>query len=381
MIYFDNAATSFPKPQSVIKAVSESFAKYPSNPGRNGYATSIKATEVMYETRSELDSLFNGYGAENVEFTLNCTMALNMAIKGVVRKNDHIIISSLEHNSVLRPIHMLSLEGMCEYSVFEVSDNTEETVNNFINSFRDNTRLCVVTSVSNVFGNILPLKRLSEIAHSKGALFFVDGAQGAGIVTLDMQDMGIDCLCVPGHKGLLGPMGTGAIIHSGVEFIPLISGGTGSRSMSPLQPDEYPDRMESGTVNVPGICGLLAGVRQLKRVGVDKIYEIEREKTDYIANGLNEINGVKVYRNAPSHYYGSVVSFNVNNMHSEAVAGELGRNNIAVRGGYHCSYLAHKFNGTTELGAVRVSPSIFNTKKDINILLNLVRKIAISNFI
>lgn len=381
MIYFDNAATSYPKPLSVIKAVSESFEKFPSNPGRSGYATSMKATEVMYETRVELDSLFNGYGAENVEFTLNCTMALNMAIKGVVKKNDHIIISSLEHNSVLRPVHKLSIDGMCEYSVFEVSDNVEETVKNFENSFRDNTRLCVVTSVSNVFGNILPLKRLSEIAHSKGALFFVDGAQGAGIVPLDMQSMGIDCLCVPGHKGLLGPMGTGAIIHSNLEFEPLVSGGTGSRSMSPLQPDEYPDRMESGTVNVPGICGLLEGVRYIKSMGVDKIYEIEREKTEYIAKALNEIKGVRVYRNANSHYYGSVVSFNVNKLHSELVAGELGRNGIAVRGGYHCSYLAHKYNGTTELGAVRVSPSIFNTKKDIKILLNLVRKIAISNFI
>lgn len=380
MIYLDNAATSYPKPQIVINAVKNSFNKYPSNPGRSGYKSTIKTTEMVYEARYKLDCFFNGFGCENAIFTNNCTQALNMAVKGYVKPGSHIVISSLEHNSVLRPVHQLYEQGVADYSVFKVTDNDDETVENFKNAFKDNTSLCVVTAVSNVFGTVLPLKKLSETAHSRGVRFFVDGAQGAGVIPLDMQNMGIDCLCVPGHKGLLGPMGTGALLHNDIDFTPLLCGGTGSKSLLAEQPDEYPDRLESGTLNVPGICGLLEGLRFIEKTGFDIIMKKEKTLTEKLVNGLRNIEGVVVYGDY-KHTFAPVVSFCVNGIHSETVSNELSKYDVAVRGGYHCSLFAHKYMGTTEFGTVRVSPSFFTSEKDIKILLNLVRKIAISNFI
>ena len=264
MIYLDNAATSYPKPQTVVNAVKNSFINYGANPGRSGHKLSVKTALEVYEAREILNEFFDGYGGEFVSFTSNCTEALNVAIKGVLTNGDHVVISSFEHNSVTRPLHFLKEKGLISYSVFDVCDSTEKTIENFKNAIKPNTKLAVVTAVSNVFGRILPLEELGEIAKNKGVLFFVDGAQGAGIIPINMKKMNISCLCIPGHKGLLGPMGTGAILHNGMDFLPLIQGGTGSRSFDLLQPSEYPDRLESGTLNVPGICGLKEGVSMRK---------------------------------------------------------------------------------------------------------------------
>lgn len=381
MIYLDNAATSYPKPKSVMNAVSNSMIFYGANPGRSGYEMSLKASEKIFETRDLLNEFFNGYGVEYVSFTNNCTQAINYALKGVSERGNHIIISSLEHNSVARPVEQMKRNGVIDYDIFEISDDEEATLENFRRSFRKNTKLCMVTGVSNVFGDILPLVKLSKIAHENGALFFVDGAQMAGLIPMDMKKMGIDCLCIPGHKGLMGPMGTGAILHKGIEFSPLITGGTGTESLSLDQKTAFPEYMESGTLNVPGICGLSEGVKFVSRKGVDNIFRVESEICNEILRGLQKIDGVKTYRNPEVNKYGPIVSFNINAVHSETVAGILGQRSVCVRGGYHCSKLAHESRGTVRQGVVRISPSENTTKKDINILLNLVRKIAISNFI
>ena len=381
MIYFDNAATSYPKPLSVVEAVKNSMACYGANPGRSGHDLSLKTAQAVYDTRKALDEFFDGYGAECVCFTQNCTQALNTAIKGYLKKGDHVVISSLEHNSVVRPLEALKIKGLIEYTAFDVSPQKEMTLKSFSEAFTSETRLCVVTAASNVFGDVLPLKELSEIAHSKGAMLFVDGAQGAGVIPLEMKKQGIDCLCIPGHKGLLGPMGTGALLHNNIDFEPIIQGGTGSESFNLLQPEAFPERLESGTLNVPGICGLRQGLRFLEFKGVGNIHNIETEICDEIVSGLRAIEGVSVYRDKNNGNYAPLVSFNIKNHHSEAVAGMLNKGGVAVRGGYHCAPLAPISRGTRNTGTVRVSPSFFTNKKDIKILLNLVRKIAIKEFI
>lgn len=378
MIYFDNAATSFPKPFEVIKTVNSAFNLYGANPGRSGHNLSISAANQVYLCREALNRFFNGYGAEFVSFFPNCTYALNVAIKGIISKGDHIIISSLEHNSVLRPVHKLKEDGVADYSIFKVGKTNDETIENFKKCFKNNTKLCVVTAVSNVFGNILPLEELSAIAHKNGAYFFVDGAQGAGVIELDMKKQGIDCLCIPGHKGLLGPMGTGALLHKSLDFSTIIEGGTGSKSFDFSQPEAYPERLESGTLNVPCICGLRKGVEIVEAMGVKRIFAKETKLSEAIFNGLKRMPKVTLYReNYDSKNFAPLVSFNVENLHSEQVSAYLNEHGIAVRGGFHCSPLAHISNETQRQGAVRISPSIFNKEKDINFLLNLLRKIAI----
>ncbi len=377
MIYLDNAATSFHKPEEVYSAVAKAMESYSANPGRSGHRLSMSAAEQVFEAREVLNEFFCGFGSEYVSFTQNCTHALNVAIKGIVNKGDHVIISCFEHNSVARPVYSLAQEGIVDFSVFNVYEDEEKTLRAFESSFRENTRLCVVTAVSNVFGRILPIEKLSAIAHSKGALFFVDGAQAAGVLPLNMKKQGIDCLCIPGHKGLLGPMGTGAILHKNLDFKPILLGGTGTASFDLNQPNGYPERLESGTLNVPGICGLRAGVEYVQRLGLDYISSVENFLANYAFEGLKCMKKVELYSekfNVAS--MAPVVSFNVKNLHSEQVSDLLNDGGVAVRGGYHCAGLAHKYMGTHINGTVRISPSFFNTKKDINILLNLTEKIA-----
>jgi len=382
VIYFDNAATSYPKPFEVIRAVNEAFTLYGANPGRSGHDLSVRSAMKVYEAREKLNRFFNGYGSEFVSFFPNCTYALNVAIQGIVKKGEHIVISSLEHNSVARPVHYLERLEIADYSVFKVGKTDEETLWNFKKELRENTKVCIVTAVSNVFGNILPIKALAEAAHQNGSLFFVDGAQGAGYIEIDMKNQGIDCLCLPGHKGLLGPMGTGALLHRNLDFEPIISGGTGSLSFEKYQPDVYPERLESGTLNVPGICGLSKGIDIVNKIGVKRIFDYETALCKELFYGLKSIDGIELYREKYDElHYAPIVSFNVKGVHSERVASALARNGIAVRGGFHCSPYAHSHYSTGGVGAVRVSPSLNNSKKDINIVLKLLRKIALSEII
>ncbi|MBR3809764.1 MAG: aminotransferase class V-fold PLP-dependent enzyme [Clostridia bacterium] len=377
MIYLDNAATTYPKPTEVINAVNKSFSLYGANPGRSGHNLSINTAMEIYSTREKLNDLFDGYGSEFVSFTMNCTYALNMAIKGVLKKGDHIIMSSLEHNSVLRPIFKMTADGLVSSSVFTVTHDTDETISNLKKEIRDNTKIIIVTAVSNVFGDILPLEQISKVAKENNILFFVDGAQGAGIIPIKMKKMGINCLCVPGHKGLLGIMGVGAILHDGCIKDTIIEGGTGSESFNYFQPQNFPEKLEGGTLNVPAICGLKKGIEIVSAYGVENIFKEETDLMKMMFNELSSMRKVVLYRNEYNEKIKApLIAFNIKGYHSEEVASYLNDNSVAVRGGYHCSPLAHKTYGTEDIGAVRISPSRFTTKKDVNYVINLLQKIA-----
>ena len=378
MIYLDNGATTFPKPQSVIKAVNEAMLLYGANPGRGGHSMALKAGKKVFEARQVLSEMFSCSG-ERVIFCDNCTSALNTAIRGSLKKGDHVIISSLEHNSVLRPVHAMKNEGIITYDVFYVEPQSKEkTLTKLKGLIRKNTAAVICTALSNVFGTVLPTDEIGAYLKSRNILFIVDGAQAAGSRIIDMKKQGIDILCLPGHKGLLGPMGTGALLLSdGVELVPMKYGGTGSASMSPDQPSFYPDRLESGTVNLHGIAGLRAGLDFIRSEGIESISYRESQLIKALREDLSVIKGLTVYSDMHSVSDTNLLAFNMNNYHSEAVAELCDKRGIALRAGYHCSYLAHKSYGTEKTGAVRVSVGPFNTKKDIKNLSFYLNEIAL----
>lgn len=378
MIYLDNAATSFPKPQRVLDTMYQAARCFGANPGRGGHRLSIKAGEKVFLCREKLSEHF-GCESERVAFTNNCTTALNTAIKGVLKKGDHVVISSLEHNSVLRPIHEMSERGIITYSVARVNPlDDNETLRSFAYHTRENTRAFIVTHVSNVFGTVLPVDKLCAYCKARGILFIVDGAQSAGSHVINLERQGIDILCIPGHKGLLGPMGTGALLFGkDVEIRELTRGGTGSHSLSENQPTVYPDRLESGTVNMPGIAGLYEGIRTVESFGGERaVLGKESELTELLKEDLSVIPSVDAYTDMQGGKSTNVLAFNLGDLHSELVASMLDKEGIAVRAGYHCSFLAHKNYGTTEKGCIRVSTGIFNSKKDIKNLVFSLNKIA-----
>lgn len=379
MIYFDNSATSYPKPKCVIDSVYNSFYKYGANSGRGAYQLAIETTEQIYNCRQKIANFFGASEVENVIFTYNCTTALNMAIKGVARNGAHFIISDLEHNAVLRPLEKLKQSGFCEYSIAEVTNDDFQTVKNFNEKIRPNTVAIICTGASNVFGVIPPYKLLSHLAHRNKLLFIMDCAQIGGVIPVNMHRDGIDILCCAGHKGLMGPTGTGImIINSNISLNSFIEGGTGSNSASAEQPDVLPDKFESGTPNVSGIIGLSQAMDFINKNGVSKIYEHEVTMLRYLQKNLQNNDKVLLYtdffdkklRLAP------ILSFNIKNMHSEAVAESLSDLGIAVRAGLHCAPLAHRKFGTDETGTVRISPSIFTKKTDVDFLIKSIRKIA-----
>lgn len=377
MIYFDNAATTFPKPREVINEVNKAFSLYGANPGRSGHDMSMQTAMAVYSARETLNAFFDGFGSEYVSFTANCTESLNMAIKGILKKGDHVIISSLEHNSVLRPVVKLAEMNIITFSVFSVTKNEEETLNNLKKEIRSNTKLIITTAVSNVFGDILPIEKIGRIAKENNILYMVDGAQGAGVMPIKMKQSGINCLCIPGHKSLYGPMGVGAVLHDGSIKETIIEGGTGTESFNFSQPVAFPERLESGTLNVPAICGLKKGVEITSSYGVKNIFNEESDLIELLFNELSSIRNIILYKSEYDRKtQAPLLSFNVKNMHSEEVSTLLNRESVAVRGGFHCSPLAHKTYGTEMTGAVRVSPSRFNTKKDVKYVINLLQKIA-----
>ncbi len=376
MIYLDNAATTFPKPECVINSMLYAQKAVGANAGRAGHKASVAAGEIVFSARDKIAEMFSCQ-SENVVFTLNCTMALNMAIKGALKKGDHVIISSLEHNSVLRPVHKMTEKGVA-YSVFEVlPKDDEKTLSNLKALLRKNTKAVVCTAVSNVFGTALPIEKIGEFCKENGLIFILDAAQAAGTKLIDMEKMNIDILCMPGHKGLFGPMGTGLLLFNGkTELDTFIEGGTGSFSLDINQPSVFPDRFESGTLNLPGIAGLSAGVSFIKRTGISAIEQKESYLIDMLKEDLSVIPNIRVYSDMHSEKGSNVLSFGVGSLHSEAVARMLDEKGFAVRGGYHCAYLAHKSYGTEETGAVRVSVGYFNSKKDIKNLIFCLHKIA-----
>lgn len=377
MIYLDNAATSFPKPMCVVSSMIKAQKDIGASPGRGGHRSSVKAGEIVYSTREALGEMFN-CDSERVAFTLNCTHALNTAIKGAVKEGEHIVISSLEHNSVLRPVHSLSERGIT-YSVAMVNPlDNDETLRAFETQIKPNTKVVVCTMVSNVFGTVLPIEKIGRLCKTRGITFIVDAAQAAGTFKIDMAKMNIDILCIPGHKGLFGPMGTGVImLGKKAQVASLLQGGTGSFSLEITQPTMYPDSLESGTLNFPGIAGLLSGIRFIKKAGGEKgIESKERYLCNILLEDMKAIKGLCVYDEMRGKKGAPLLAFNIGDLHSEEIGMLLDRCFIALRSGYHCSYIAHKTYGTTEKGVVRVSPGYFNSKKDVKTLVFYLNKIA-----
>lgn len=374
MINFDNSATSFPKPEAVKKAVFEAMNRYGGNPGRSGHKISIETAEAVYSARTAAADFF-GAEPDNVVFTLNCTHALNTAIKGTASEGCHIIISSLEHNSVLRPVHALS-KGSCSYSIAQVSSSDSETLENFSRLITPHTRIIACTLGSNVTGQILPFAGIAELCERHGICFIADGAQACGVIPVGLSD-GINILCAAGHKSLYGPSGTGLLVTDGKYKIrPLMEGGTGSASMEKEQPDFMPDSLESGTVNTAGAIGLGAGIGFVKKLGMDRIYNHESKLCRIFIHETKNTDGVTIYRDDRIKSYLPVVSFNVAGLSANETAAKLSDMGFALRGGLHCSGLAHTALGTVPDGTVRFSPSVFNSEKEVYALVSAVKSIA-----
>lgn len=376
MIYLDNGATSFPKPLSVRQNVDISLKKFSANPGRSGHSLSLRAAKEIFECRKRLKELFNVNSEEKIIFTENCTMALNTVIFGLLSEGDHVLISSMEHNSVTRPLESLKDKGVT-YSTFDYSYDDNETVDNVRNLIKPETKLVICTHASNVFGFRFPIERICALCHAYGILFCVDSAQSAGVFDIDVGTNQYDFVCMSGHKSLYGPMGTGVLILNNRNLKPLLYGGTGTESVKKSQPEGLPEKFESGTQNMNGISGLKAGVDFVKNRGIKNIYNHEYKLAKRLFNGL--ANNRKVITYNKSFDYGKVapvVSFNIDGVYSEDLVAKLNKYGIMTRGGLHCSPLAHTTMNTIENGTVRVVPGAFNTINDINYLLNVIRKLT-----
>lgn len=374
MIYLDNAATSGKKPSGVINAVDTALRTLSANPGRSGHKTSMEAAFKIYNARMQFAKFFGAAGPESVVFTANCTLALNCIIKGVLAKEDHVIISDIEHNAVLRPVHKMFTDGTITYDTASIDFfDDEATINNFKQLIKPKTRMIVCSHASNVCGLIAPVERLGKLCRENGLIFVVDAAQSAGILEIDMGKMNIDYLAIAAHKGLYAPMGTGVLIANR-PLKTIIEGGTGTSSMSRTQPEDMPEKLESGTVNLPGIMGSAAGLNYVKEIGTNKIYLHEIRLIQQLYTALSTMEKVKLYTRFPADYrFAPVLSFNIENMTSTVTASTLNDKGIAVRSGYHCAPLAIDKIGAQESGTVRVSTGTFNTMNEINHLANIIK--------
>lgn len=371
----DNAASTWPKPESVVQAVKRCLEETGANPGRSGHRLAAQAAGILSEARRELAELFGIRDPDNIFFFANATQAINQALKGFLRPGDHVVTTCWEHNAVARPLEALKRERGITVSVVPASPDGSVDPAQVERAIRPETRLIAATHGSNVTGAVMPVEEIGAIARKKGVRFLVDAAQTAGNLPIDVEALGIDMLAFPGHKGLYGPQGTGGLYASpDIPLIPLIQGGTGSRSEQLEHPGERPEGFESGTPNTPGIAGLAAGVRFVRETGVGKIHRKEMHLAETVRSALSEMEGVTVY--TPRGPRLPVVAFNLAGLDSQEVAAILDAHyGIAVRAGYHCAALAHKSLGTEETGAVRASFGYFNEEKDAEALIIAIGEI------
>lgn len=375
MIYLDNAATTYPKPRSMYQVWNRAMTAWGANPGRSGHAMSMAASRAVFASRSRCAEFF-GAEPENTVFTLNCTHALNTAIKGLARPGAHFVLSDIEHNAVIRPVHALA-KNKASYTLFSASTDVGETLDSAERAIGKDTVALVCTAAGNVTGQRLPIKELAELCRSKNICFIVDAAQGAGLLPISLKD-GINIICTAGHKGLYGPMGTGLMLTDGkYPLDTLTEGGTGSASESLEQPDFLPDRFESGTINTPGAIALGAGVDFVMKRTAERILSHEMWLCRWFCGQLRRYPGIRVYSDIDEEpeKYAPVVSFNIDGIPSAEASSELSRLGFCLRGGLHCAPLAHKKLGTLESGTVRFSPSVFNTREDAEGLLRAIRKL------
>ena len=376
-IYLDNAATSFPKPETVHDAVSYAMRHIGVAPGRGGHRLGLAANRLVFEARESVAALFSIGDSSRIVFTHSATEALNIALLGLLRPGDHVVTTSMEHNSLARPLHLASCRGV-QVSWVEADSHGRVNPCHLAAAMRDTTKLVAMAHCSNVSGTIQPIEEISRIVRASSAFFLVDAAQSAGSIPVDAPALGIDMLAVPGHKGLLGPQGTGVLyVSERVDLEPFMVGGTGGRSSALEQPAAMPERLESGTLNTPGIAGLKAGVDFVMREGVAAIRDRESELVSRLVEGLNRAGRVTVYGPPVGVERGSVVSFTVSGMDPQEVGYRLDQDfGIAVRVGLHCAPSAHRTLGTWPAGTVRVSPGYFNTVDEIELFLKAMRTIV-----
>ena len=376
-IYFDHAATSWPKPEAVIQAVEKTMRDSSANPGRGSHAMAVRASRVLFQTRKRLAGLFNVKNPNDIAFTYNTTMALNMAIKGFLNEGDHVICSSIEHNSVRRPLYELAATKQIEISYLSANEQGDIQLTELEKIIKPNTRLLIVNHSSNLLGTIMPIKELSQVAHKHGVAVLVDGAQSAGIVPIDVVDMGIDMLAFPGHKGLLGPQGTGGLyIAPHIDLRPLLEGGTGSQSEEAKQPLVRPDRYEAGTQNTAGIAGLGEGVNFVQSMGVEQIYQHEWELSQRLLEGLMSLPDVHCLGPKLGAPRTGIVSFFINQIDPSELAFILDQHyRIAVRSGFHCTPDAHQIAGTSKQGAVRVSVGYSSSAEEVDLFIEAIKEI------
>lgn len=378
MIYLDNAATSWPKPESVYQTMDEFLRKKGANPGRGSHSMAVAARETVEETRLLIARLINAREKERIIFTLNCTDALNLGLKGLLRPGDHVITSSVEHNSVTRPLRKLERQGVSVTRLTPSPESGVVSARAIEEAITSGTKLLVMTHASNVTGAIQPVEEYGKVARKHSLVFMVDAAQTAGKYPIDVEAGNIDLLAFSGHKGLLGPPGTGVLyIGERVDLEPLLEGGTGSYAEMEEQPKTLPYRYESGTVNSVGIAGLGAGVKFILSEGLDRIWAHERDLMGRLIKGLSSVPGLTLYAARDELKQAPVLSFSLTGYEPNEAGAVLDQAfDIKVRAGLHCAPAAHKTLGTYPLGTVRLSPGYFNTVDEIDIALQALEKMA-----
>lgn len=376
MIYMDNAATTMQKPKEVIDAVSAAMCSM-GNAGRGAHGAALDASRTIFSTRDRLAKFFHADGPKQIVFTSNSTESLNTALKGILESGDHVITTMLEHNSVLRPLYELQEKGV-ELSFVKSNKMGTLDYEEFETLIQDNTKAIVCTHGSNLTGNVVDIKKVGEIAKKHNLLFVVDASQTAGVFPIDVKEMQIDILCFTGHKGLLGPQGTGGMcVREGLVVRPLKSGGSGVQTYSKKHPQEMPTALEAGTLNGHGLAGLDAALEYLEKEGIDNIREREQELMWRFYEGIKDIPNVKIYGDFSSKNRCAIVAMNIGDYDSSEVSDELLMTyNISTRPGAHCAPLMHEALGTVEQGAVRFSFSHYNTDEEIEIAINAIKELA-----
>ena len=378
MIYFDNAATTLKKPEAVAKAVFNAINSF-ANASRGSYESSLNSERVILDTRERIVKLFNGYSPNYAAFTSNSTEALNTAIKGTIEnhKDTHIITTSLEHNSVLRPLYEMQELG-AELTIIKANIKGEINYSDIEKSIKSNTKAIVCTHASNVIGDVLDIDFIGSLCSKHNILFILDASQSAGSIDIDMKKSNIDIVCFTGHKGLMGPQGTGGLcIKKDIKIKPLKSGGSGIKTYSKTQPENMPTRLEAGTLNSHSIAGLNAALEFIENETVEKIRKREKDLADYFYNGIKDIENIKLYGNYNTKNRTSIVALNIGEIDSAKISDILANEyNIATRSGGHCAPLMHESLNTVKQGIVRFSFSYFNTEEEIEKGINAVKQIS-----
>lgn len=374
MIYVDNAATSWPKPESVYAATDRFFRNKAGNPGRGGHSMAEAASEAIRETRALVARLINTPKAYRVFFTLNCTDSLNIGLKGLLKPGDHVVTDSIGHNSVIRPLRKLEKQGVTITMLRPCPETGSVSPDEMEAAIDEKTRLIAITHASNVTGVIQPIEKYGEIARRHNVIYMVDAAQTAGVYPIDTQACNIDMLAFSGHKGLFGPPGTGVLfVGERVDLDTLREGGTGSYSEMEIQPEVLPDRFESGTANSIGIAGLGVGLKLIDHVGMEKIRDHEENLTRCLIDGLSRIEGVTLYISPDRSRQAPVVSFNLFGYLAREVGQLLDEScDIKVRTGLQCSPLIHRILSTFPTGTVRISPGYFNTEEEVETVIHAI---------